>query len=27
MIEVNETKEAINKRYDRCFIKISDTHW
>jgi hypothetical protein len=26
MIEVNETKEAINKRYDRCFIKISDTH-
>ena len=21
MVEVNETKEAINKRYDRCFIK------
>jgi hypothetical protein len=21
MVEVNETKEAINKRYDRCFLK------
>jgi hypothetical protein len=21
MVEVNETKEAINNRYDRCFIK------
>ena len=21
MVEVNETKEAINKRYDKCFIK------
>ena len=21
MVEVNETKEAINKRYDRCFIR------
>jgi hypothetical protein len=21
MVQVNETKEAINKRYDRCFIK------